>query len=157
MRRLMLGAAAIAVTAGCSTLGRDLFKQPDVQLQEVRLNGLGLTGGNLDVRLMVHNPNRFGLDARRMEYNVVLGDSVKFASGALDAPFRVGGHDSSVVAIPVNFTFAGIGAAGRQLLNTGGVNYRVHGQVVVGTPIGDYTVPFNSARRFNAMSGTARQ
>ena len=92
-----------------------------------------------------------------MEYNVVLGDSVKFASGALDAPFRVGGHDSATVAIPVTFTFAGIGSAGRQLLNTGGVNYRVHGHVVVGTPIGEHTVPFNSARRFNAMSGTARQ
>ena len=36
------------------------------------------------------------------------------------------------MTIPVSFTYAGIGAAGRQLLNTGAVNYRVLGDVTVG-------------------------
>ena len=159
MRRLMLGAAtaAIAVTAACSALGRQAFKEPVVRLQDVRVNGVGLTGGNLDVRLSVYNPNGYRLDATRMSYNVTVGDSVRFATGTVDSRFTVNGNDSSVVTIPVNFTYTGIGAAGRQLLNTGGVNYRVAGDVVVGTVIGSFTVPYSSTGRFNALGGTSRQ
>jgi LEA14-like dessication related protein len=159
MRRLMLGAVstAIVVTAGCSALGRQAFKEPVVHLQDVRVNGVGLTGGNLDVRLSVYNPNGYRLDATRMSYNVVVGDSVRFATGQVDNRFTVNSNDSSVVTIPVNFTYSGIGAAGRQLLNTGGVNYRVTGDVVVGTVVGSFTVPYSSTGRFNALGGTSRQ
>jgi LEA14-like dessication related protein len=159
MRRLMLGAAtaAIALTGACSALGRQAFKQPVVRLQSVRLNGVGVTGGNLDVRLSVYNPNGYRLDATRMTYNLLVGDSVKFAEGTVDSRFTVNGNDSLVVPIPVNFTYAGIGAAGRQLLNTGGVNYRVTGDVIVGTVIGNFTVPYSSTGRFNALGGSSRQ
>jgi LEA14-like dessication related protein len=159
MRRLMLGAvsAAVVITAGCSALGRQAFKEPVVHLQDVRVNGVGLTGGNLDVRLSVYNPNGYRLDATRMSYNVVVGDSVRFATGQVDNRFTVNSNDSSVVTIPVNFTYSGIGAAGRQLLNTGGVNYRVTGDVVVGTVVGSFTVPYSSTGRFNALGGTSRQ
>lgn len=160
MRRLMLGAVSTAIVvtaAGCSALGRQAFKEPIVHLQDVRVNGVGLTGGNLDVRLSVYNPNGYRLDATRMSYNVVVGDSVKFATGTVDNRFTVNSNDSSVVTIPVNFTYAGIGAAGRQLLNTGGVNYRVNGDVVVGTVVGSFTVPYTSTGRFNALGGTSRQ
>jgi LEA14-like dessication related protein len=159
MRRLMLGAAAaaIAITAGCSALGRQAFKEPIVHLQDVHVNGVGLTGGNLDVRLSVYNPNGYRLDATRMSYNVVVGDSVRFATGTVDNRFTVNSNDSSVVTIPVNFTFAGVGAAGRQVLNTGGVSYRVNGDVTVGTVVGNFTVPYSSTGRFNALGGNSRQ
>jgi LEA14-like dessication related protein len=159
MRRLMLGAAtaAIAITTSCSALGRQVFKEPIVRLQNVRVNGVGLTGGNLDVRLSVYNPNGYRLDASQMTYNLLVGDSVKFAEGTLDSRFTVNSNDSSVVTIPVSFTYAGIGAAGRQLLNTGGVNYRVTGEVRVGTAIGSWNVPYSSTGRFNALGGTSRQ
>ena len=159
MRRLMLGAvvATFAVTGGCSALGRQVFKEPVVRLQNVRVNGVGLTGGNLDVRLSVYNPNGYRLDATQMTYNLLVGDSVKFAEGTLDSRFTVNGNDSSVVTIPVSFTYAGVGAAGRQLLNTGGVNYRVAGEVRVGTALGSFNVPYNAAGRFNALGGTSRQ
>jgi LEA14-like dessication related protein len=159
MRRLMLGAVAAAVVGvgGCSALGRQAFKEPVVQLRDVRVNGVGLTGGNLDVRLSVYNPNGYRLDATRMTYNVLVGDSVQFATGTVDNRFTVNSNDSSVVTIPVNFTYNGIGAAGRQLLNSGGVNYRVQGDVVVGTVIGSFTVPYRSTGRFNALGGTSRQ
>ena len=58
-------AAALALVGGCSTIGRQIFKQPAVGLQDVRLTGLGLAGGNLDIVLRVYNPNGDGLDATR--------------------------------------------------------------------------------------------
>jgi LEA14-like dessication related protein len=159
MRRLMLGAvsAAIVITAGCSALGRQAFQQPIVHLQDVRVNGVGLTGGNLDVKLSVYNPNGYRMDATRMSYNVLVGDSVRFATGTVDSRFTVNGNDSSIVTIPVNFTYTGIGAAGRQLLNTGGVNYHVNGDVTVGTVVVNFTVPYTSTGRFNALGGNQRQ
>lgn len=159
MRRLMWGAAtaAIAITTGCSMLGKQAFQQPIVHLQDVRVNGIGLTGGNLDVRLSVYNPNGYRMDATRMSYNVVVGDSVRFATGTVDSRFTVNGNDSSVVTIPVSFTYAGIGAAGRQMINTGGVSYRVNGDVTVGTVVGNFTVPYTSTGRFNALGGNSRQ
>ena len=159
MRRLMLGAAtaAIAVVAGCSALGKQAFQQPIVHLQDVRVNGVGLTGGNLDVKLSVYNPNGYRLDATRMTYNVLVGGDVRVATGTVDSRFTVNDNDSTIVTVPVSFTYSGIGAAGRQLLNTGGVDYRVNGDVTVGTVVGNFTVPYSATGRFNAMTGTSRQ
>jgi hypothetical protein len=79
------------------------------------------------------------------------------AQGTLDNRFTVNSNDSSFVTLPVSFTYAGIGAAGRQLLNTGGVNYRVNGNVSVHTIIGNFPVPFNATGRFNAIRGNQPQ
>ena len=159
MRRLMLGAAtaAIAVVAGCSALGKQAFQQPIVHLQDVRVNGVGLTGGNLDVKLSVYNPNGYRMDATRMTYNVIVGDSVRFATGTVDSRFTVNSNDSTIVTVPVSFTYSGIGAAGRQMINTGGVNYHVNGDVTVGTVVGNFTVPYSATGRFNAITGSSRQ
>ena len=159
MRRLVLGAAtaAFAIVAGCSVLGKQAFQEPIVHLQDIRLNGVGLTGGNLDVKLSVYNPNGFRLDATRMTYSVLVGDQVQFATGTVDSRFTVNENDSTTVTIPVSFTYSGIGAAGRQMMNTGGVNYKVNGDVTVGTVVGNFTVPYSATGRFNALSGNSRQ
>jgi LEA14-like dessication related protein len=159
MRRLVLGAAAaaIAVTAGCSALGRQAFQQPVVQLKDVAVQGVGLTGGTVAVKLNVFNPNRYRLDATRLTYNVLVGDQVNLATGVLDSRYTVNGNDSTTITIPVSFTYNGIGAAGRQLLNTGGVAYRVNGDVTVGTVVGNFTVPYTSTGRFTALGGNSRQ
>jgi LEA14-like dessication related protein len=149
-------AAASAVVAGCSMLGRASFEQPEVHLKDVKLRGIGVTGGNLDVVLSVYNPNHFRLDATRLTYTVSMaGDSVKVADGALDSRFTVQDRDSTTVTIPVSFTYAGLGAAGRSLMNTGAVNYRVSGDVTVGTPIGNFTRGYSSTGRFTT-TGAAR-
>ncbi|MEP6733083.1 MAG: LEA type 2 family protein [bacterium] len=159
MRRLVSAAvvSAVAIMAACSALGKQAFQQPIVHLQDVRVNGVGMTGGNLDVKLSVYNPNGYRMDATRMTYNVTVGDSVQFATGALDSRFTVNSNDSSVVTIPVSFTYNGIGAAGRQMMNTGGVNYHVNGDVTVGTVVGNFTVPYSAVGRFNALTGSSRQ
>ncbi len=158
MRRMMLGAAtaAIAITAACSTLGRAAFQEPVVQLKDVAVQGVGLTGGQLAVKLNVFNPNGYRLDATRLTYNVQVGDDVNLATGVLDSRFTVQSGDSTTVTIPVSFTYAGIGAAGRQLINSGAVPYKVQGDVTVGTVVGNFTVPYSSTGRFTAFGGNSR-
>ena len=54
----------------------------------------------------------------------------------------------------MNFTYAGIGSAGRSLLNTGSVNYRVTGDFTVGTPLGNFTRPYDRTGRYTALAGS---
>ena len=94
--------------AACATLGRATFKEPVVTLREFNVTGLGLTGGSVDVVLSVYNPNGYKLDALSMTYQVDV-DTVKLGSGALDGRFVVPEKDSSLVRLPVRFTYAGLG------------------------------------------------
>ena len=158
MRKFALGAGSVAAvmllaTAACSSIGRSVFKEPVVTLQDVRLNGVGLTGGSMDVILNVYNPNGYNLSATQMTYRLMV-DSVQFADGLVQQRFDVAEKDSNTVRIPVSFTYAGIGEAGRQLLNTGSVNYRVTGGLTVATPLGNFTVPYDRTGRYSALGGS---
>ncbi len=146
---------AVALVAGCASIGRATFAEPTVQLRDVRVVGLGLEGGNVDVVLSVYNPNRFSLDATRMTYRVDV-DSVQLGNGALDSRFVVPSGDTSMVRLPIRFTYRGLGEAGRQILSTGSVNYRVRGDFTVVTPLGNFTRPYDQTGRFNTVSGAGR-
>lgn len=146
---------AVASAIGCASLGRASFKEPDVQLREFTVTGLGLTGGSVDVVLSVHNPNGYKLDALKMTYQVDV-DSIKLGEGELGERFVVQEKDSSIVRLPVRFTYAGLGAAGRSLITAGTVNYRVRGDFTVSTPIGNFTRPYDRNGRYSSVTGKGR-
>ena len=151
MKRLAVVAMALTMV-GCSALGRAAFQNPVVNLRDVRLLGLGTQGGNLEVQLGVYNPNNYRLDATRLTYRVFVGDSVSVGSGAIDTQTTVQAGDSTIVRVPIAFTYAGVGAAAMQLMRTGSVTYRVGGDVTVGSPVGNFTVPYSATGQFNALS-----
>ncbi len=151
MRRIAIIAATFGVAA-CSTLGRQAFQNPVVNLRDVRVLGLGTSGGQLEVQLSVYNPNNYRLDASRLTYRVFVGDSVGLASGAIDTRQTLQATDSTIVKVPVSFTYSGLGAAASQLLQTGAVRYRVAGDVTVGSVVGNFTVPYSATGQFNTMA-----
>jgi LEA14-like dessication related protein len=155
MRKLaFVGLVAVAAFGayGCASIGRNAFAEPVVTLRDVKLQGVGMTGGSFDVVLSVYNPNGYRLDASQLNYNLFV-DSVRFANGTLNQQFTVQEKDSTVVRVPVNFSYAGVGEVGRQLLNTGSVNYRVAGDVTVATPVGSFKVPYDRTGRFSTLGG----
>jgi LEA14-like dessication related protein len=149
---MVAAAVVLAAAGGCGNLAKSSFAQPQVTLKDVKLTGVGLTGGSLDVILNVYNPNNYRLDASRLTYRVLM-DTVAFANGSVDQALTVQSKDSTAVRIPVNFSYNGLGAAGRQILNTGSVNYRVLGDLVVATPLGNFTVPYDRTGRFSTVVG----
>ena len=158
MRKLAvvgLGAVAAFGAYGCASIGRNAFAEPVVTLRDVKLQGVGMTGGSFDVVLSVYNPNGYRLDASQLNYNLFV-DSVRFANGTLNQQFTVQEKDSTIVRVPVNFSYAGVGEVGRQLLNTGSVNYRVAGDVTVATPVGSFKVPYDRTGRFSTLGGANR-
>jgi LEA14-like dessication related protein len=154
MRRfIVLSAVTVAATAaGCATLARQAFQEPVVSVRDVRLNGLGLSGGSVDVALNVYNPNNYRLDATRITYKLLF-DTVSFANGEITQQQTVQARDTLRLLIPVTFTYRGVGEAGRQILNTGSVNYRLLGDVTVGSPLGNFTVPYSTTGRFSTLGG----
>jgi LEA14-like dessication related protein len=154
-RRTRFAAALLAVVAvaGCASLGLGGFKQPIVNFKDLRVRGLGLTGGSIDAYINVYNPNGFNLDATRLTYKVTVGDNAELGTGALDSRFTVQNNDSTTVRIPIDFTYAGIGAAARQMMQSGSVPYNVAGDITVGTPLGNFTVPYSGTGRFSAFGG----
>lgn len=158
MRKLALVglvAAAAFGAYGCASVARNAFAEPVVTLRDVKLQGIGLTGGSFDVVLSVYNPNGYRLDATQLNYNLFV-DTLRFANGTLQQQFTVQEKDSTIVRVPVSFSYAGVGEAGRQLLNTGSVNYRVAGDVTVATPVGSFKVPYDRTGRFSTLGGTSR-
>lgn len=158
MRKLTLAAAAAAVltTGACTALASRTFAEPVVQLRDVQIRGLGLTGGSMDVRLAIYNPNDFRLDAGRMTYQLLSGtggDTVTFATGVVEGQQTFAERDTTIVTIPLSFTYSGIGAVGRQLLNSGSVDYTIRGDITVATPIGNFTRPYSHTGRYSTLGG----
>jgi len=155
-RKLLITAMAAVALGGCASLGLGGFKKPLVQFSDVKIRGLGLTGGALDIVLSVYNPNGFNLNATRLTYRLMVEDK-DLGSGVLDRAFRINDHDSTFVTIPMDFTYAGLGAAGQQLLSSGAINYRVLGDVTVNTPLGNFTQPYDQRGRFSSFGGVSQQ
>ena len=151
-RKFIAAFAAVAALSGCASLGLGGFKQPVVTFKDLRLAGVGLTGGSMDVFLNVYNPNGYKLDATRLTYKLLVGDQ-QLALGALDSRFTVQNGDSTTIRIPVDFTYKGIGAVATQMMNNGTASYRVTGDVSVGTPVGNFTIPYDQTGRFSIFAG----
>jgi LEA14-like dessication related protein len=154
-RRNFIAAFATVLLAGCASLGLGGFKEPLVHFNDAKIRGLGLSGGSVDVVLSIYNPNGFNLNATRLTCRLLVEDK-ELGTGALNNAFRVGSNDSTYVTIPVDFTYAGLGTAGRQLLQQGSINYRVIGDFTVDTPVGSFTRPYDQRGRFSSFGSTTQ-
>ena len=72
---------AVAAIGACATLGMGTFREPIVTFKDLKVRGLGLSGGTLDAYVNVYNPNGFRLDATRLTYNVLVGQNQLGATG----------------------------------------------------------------------------
>jgi LEA14-like dessication related protein len=149
MKRVTLWLFA-ATAIGCASIARATFREPVVTYKDAVITGLGLSGGSLEVVLSIYNPNSFRLDGTGLTYRIAV-DSVPFGNGSLSDRFVVQEGDSTQVRLPLSFTYAGVGQAGRQLIQTGSVNYTVSGDITVGTPIGTFTRPYSGRGRLTTM------
>ena len=136
---------AAALLSGCATLRSVLnFQEPQVELQEINITGMGLTGGTLDLVFDVYNPNDYRLRSTRLEVGLDL-EGTHFGDALIDRPLDLSPTNHSRVVMPVRFEWAGVGAAARGLLTHQAVRYGVTGAVLLDTPIGEKRVQLRSA------------
>jgi LEA14-like dessication related protein len=123
----------------CATLGRLVFTEPELQLEEINITGLGLTGGTLDLVFDVYNPNDYRIRSTRLEVGIDL-EGTHFGDALLDRPLDLSPTNHSRVVVPVRFEWAGLGAGARALLTRKAVAYGLTGTVALDTPLGDKRV-----------------
>ncbi len=151
-RRWLLGLTLITVlgAAGCKTLARQAFANPVVEVKDVRVKGVGMQGGSLDVVLSVQNPNEYRLDATRISYQVWV-DSSQIASGEIDKVVTLANKATSEIVVPVEFTFASVQQAMVKFAQRGSLDYRVTGNFTMLTPFGNITRPYTGAGRLDSF------
>lgn len=134
-----LAPCAPALLLGCALARSVPFAEPSVRLTEVQITGIGTSGGTLNLVLAVHNPNGYQLRGTRADIGVQL-ERTDFGEATLDRPLVLPAGDTTVVEVPVRFTWEGVGAGARALLRTGSVSYTLRGTLRVDTPLGERPV-----------------
>lgn len=137
MRHLRL--SVVLALAACATLGRLSFKEPELQLQEIDVTGIGLTGGTFDLVFDVWNPNDYRLRSTRLEIGIDL-EGTHFGDALMDRPLDLSPTNHSRVVVPVRFEWAGLGAGAKALLTRRALGYAITGAVLLETPVGDRRV-----------------
>ena len=156
MRAVLAVAVVASLVAGAACASSNYtgpyLYNPIVSLRDVRMSGIGLTGGTMEIELNVYNPNPDTLHQPRFRYRVLVSDR-ELAEGLYDADLVLPGNDSVKVRLPATFGFAGATSAGRAIMNTGSLNYRVLGEIIVQTEYGRYRFPYDRAGWFAPLSG----
>jgi LEA14-like dessication related protein len=145
MIRTARSVTLLAVTlSSCATFRNVLtFEKPQIELQEINVTGLGLTGGTLDLVFDVYNPNAYRLRSTRLEVALELAGT-DFGEALIDKPLDLSPENHSRVLMPVRFTWSGVGAAARSLLESQELPYGLTGAVLLDTPIGERRVQLTS-------------
>jgi LEA14-like dessication related protein len=144
MRRVGLVVLVVAGT-GCASLRHALqFTAPDIRLQEIRITGLGLTGGTFDLALDVYNPNGYRLRSTRLEVGIDLEDT-HFGDAVMNLPVELPSQQHTLVTVPVRFEWAGLGAGAKGLITRQAIRYGLTGVATIDTPIGDQRVQLHGS------------
>lgn len=143
-------AALLLAAAECKTFARQLFANPVVEVKDVRVKGIGLQGGSLDIVLDVYNPNEYRLDATGITYNVWV-DSLQLATGQIEKLVTLAEKGRSEIVVPVSFTFAAVQKALELYSRRGSLDYRVTGEFAMQTPFGKITRPYSGKGRLDSF------
>jgi len=128
----------------CATLRNAIqFQTPDIVLQEINITGLGLQGGTLDLVFDVYNPNQYRLRSTRLDVSLALAGT-DFGEALIDKPLDFSPANHSRVVMPVRFSWSGVGAAARSLLQSQELPYGLTGAVLLDTPLGERRVQVTS-------------
>jgi len=139
-----LGLTTLVTLTACATLSKLTFHEPELQLQEINVTGVGLTGGTFELVFDVYNPNDYRIRSTRLEVGVDL-EGTHFGDALLERPLDLSPTNHSRVAVPVRFEWSGVGAGAKALLTRRAVAYGLTGAVLLETPLGDQRVTLHGS------------
>jgi LEA14-like dessication related protein len=140
-RLTALFAFACALTfTSCASLKAVLnFQEPQVDLQEIVITGVSLSGGSLELVFDVFNPNEYRLTSTRVELSLDL-EGTHFGDALLERPLDLSPTQHNRVVVPVRFEWGGVAAGARAMLTKQEIAYHISGALLLDTPIGERRV-----------------
>jgi LEA14-like dessication related protein len=133
-RPLAVLAMLLAILATVPACGL-LVRSPQVAIVDVRVVGLGISGGTAEILLQVDNPNRFNLEVREFSYLLEVADPSRpeqwdtLAVGVTADTLQLDRRATSVVPLLVPFRYSALGTALRAWMQGGEIPYRLEGEV----------------------------
>jgi len=135
-RRLAILGLMLAL-AGCASLPENLISNPDVQLRDVKVVGLGFNNQTFLLSFDIHNPNPFPLPVNHVSYGVRL-DGQRFASGKTASDISVPANGDAQFAISVELDLLTTGPQLLSIVRDGArreVPYQLEGQLGIDIPL----------------------
>lgn len=135
-----LGFVAVLLTvvlAGCAAL-KESVKKPRVDLLDVRVTDMSLTGATLAFDLDVQNPNPLGLSMQGFTYKLDLGGET-LLTGTDKQKLHVGANQTSKVTVPLSLDFNKVYKSLASLKGKDTVKYHVSGDAKFGL----FSVPYD--------------
>ena len=146
--RLVAAFVVVFALGACAGFGRQAFRTPTVELVDIRIKGIGLDGGSLDLILDVYNPNDYRIDVTRLSYTLI-ADTSQVATGVVTRRVTLRNKQPNDVSLPVTFTMRELMGAAEVLLRKGSVDYIVKGDITVDSPFGSVTKPYEGRARLD--------
>jgi LEA14-like dessication related protein len=155
-QRSLPSAVLLVLSLGaCASIGRSMFATPVVELKDIRMKAIGFQGGSMELILSVTNPNDYRLDATRFTYSLFV-DTLKVAFGEIKQTATLEPHKKTDVIVPISFSIQELVRATQVMSKTGGVDYRVAGEVTAATPTGSFTRPYSGTGHFDNIGSIKR-
>jgi len=142
--------ATTVALAACSVVQRFAFTPPAVALETVTVTGVSLSGGSLTLHFDVENPNPYALHGTEFSVDVEL-EGTPFGRVSRDEPLTLPSTTHSRVDLDLQFTWAGVGAAARGIIDRGAVSYGLRGRFLVDTPIDQRWVEIGTTGEANVV------
>ncbi len=141
-------AAILSALGGCAVASG---KPPSVDVLSVRLVGVGLTEQQLSTVLCVSNPDEHELAFRRVTVTLDVSGA-PLAEGVSDAAVKLPPLSSTAVPFTVVTTVRSLGPQLLGILQSGRIDYRVHGTVSLQGWLG-LTLPFSRSGHLDLLTG----
>ncbi|WP_353572874.1 LEA type 2 family protein [Candidatus Albibeggiatoa sp. nov. BB20] len=105
--KFLLVSALLFMASGCAELGQKAVAYPSVSLSGLQLLSSGYSKQNYEVQLKIDNPNAFPLPLSKLDYELLLNDTV-FASGVNEEAVTIPANAAETITLQVTSNFASL-------------------------------------------------
>jgi len=141
--------AILFIAGGCAFLS-DLSnpEKPEVSVMNQRVVALSLNEVDLEIDLLIHNPNRFSVPVGALDYEVKV-QGYSLLSGQQMENFTLQQQAESLVTLPLTIQFSEVASFLGGVINANQLNYQVLGGISFNIPLlGSKRVPVQTEGDF---------
>lgn len=130
-----LALSLTAALAACAAFRQLQFERPQVAFDTLEIVGFDIDGVSVVLWLEVTNPNDYDIQTTRIEAALEL-ETTHFGSALWEDAVVLAAGSRTTVRIPAEFTWEGLGAGARALLERGSLAYQLETSLSLDTAFG---------------------
>jgi len=121
------------------------LKSFSINITDVRVTGIGLTGANLEIVFNIHNPTGMGATLDQLDYKIY-GNNIYLGDGKINNAINVPAHSNKIVSSSFVLNYSSADKVFGDDLVKGTINWKISGIACRNTPFGGIKVPFEETR-----------